>query len=103
MPKEIEDLLNLQPGVALCVVVGLQDEKMGEIGCACIVADAAQQPDLNQLRTFCTQNLAKFKVPKHFHLMDEHEIPMTATGRPQKFKLATSLQLLFEKEVSYHG
>lgn len=103
MPKEIEDLLNLQPGVAQCVVVGLEDQKMGEVGCACIVAESQQDPDLDQLRIYCCENLAKFKVPKYFRLMSEQDIPMTATGRPQKFKLAEALNLLTQQESASHG
>ena len=103
MPKEIEDLLNLQPGVAQCVVVGLQDAKMGEVGCACIVAESQQDPDLDQLRMYCSENLAKFKVPKYFRLLSEQDIPMTATGRPQKFKLAEALHLLIQQESASHG
>jgi len=103
MPKEIEDLLNLQPGVAQCVVVGLQDAKMGEVGCACIVAESQQDPDLDQLRMYCSENLAKFKVPKYFRRLSEQDIPMTATGRPQKFKLAEALHLLIQQESASHG
>jgi fatty-acyl-CoA synthase len=52
---------------------------------------------------YCSENLAKFKVPKYFRLLSEQDIPMTATGRPQKFKLAEALHLLIQQESASHG
>lgn len=88
MPKEIEDLLMTYPGVALALVVGLPDPKMGEVGCICIVRSSDAKPGAEELIEFCKERLARFKVPKHVLFLDENEIPTTATGKAQKFKLA---------------
>ena len=88
MPREVEELLNEHPGVAQSHVVGLPDPKMGEIGCACVIRSAGPESTAEELIDYCKQNLARFKVPKHVFFVKESDIPMTATGRPQKFKLA---------------
>ena len=87
-PKEIEDLLNQHPLVAQALVVGLPDARMGEVGCACIVPAGDVRPDPQELIALCAGRLARFKVPRHVVFMTEREVPLTATGRPQKFRLA---------------
>lgn len=88
MPKEVEDVLNLHPSVAQSYVVGIKDVRLGEVGCACIVRSPQASASAEELRELCAKNLAKFKVPKFIVFVEAKDIPMTATGRPQKFKLA---------------
>jgi fatty-acyl-CoA synthase len=88
MPREIEELLTEHPRVSQAMVVGLPDIKMGEIGCACIVAAGDVLPDPQELIDFCASRLARFKVPRHVVFLQADEVPLTATGRTQKFKLA---------------
>jgi fatty-acyl-CoA synthase len=88
MPREIEDLLSEHTLVGQAFVVGLSDVKMGEVGCACIVPAGASRPDPQELIDLCHARLARFKVPKHVVFITADEVPMTATGRAQKFKLA---------------
>ena len=59
-----------------------------ETGCLCIVLRAGQLPDPEALLAACAANLARFKVPRHVLFLEAGEIPLTVTGRPQKFKLA---------------
>ncbi len=87
MPKEIEDLLNEHPLVEATYVVGLPHPKMGEIGCVCVVPAGPVRVDPEELVELCRANLARFKVPRHVVFVSADEVPMTATGRPQKFKL----------------
>lgn len=88
MPREIEDLLTGYPGVAQVLAVGIPDVRMGEVGCLCIVAEPDTSPDTDALIAYCATRLAKFKVPKYALVLRAEDIPLTATGRPQKFKLA---------------
>lgn len=88
IPREIEELVNTHPLVAQSYVVGLPHERMGEIGCVCVVPRALGRPEPQELIDLCAKNLARFKVPRHVLFVTEAEVPMTATGRPQKFKLA---------------
>jgi len=64
------------------------DMKMGEVGCACIVPAGDLLPDPKELIELCASRLARFKVPRHVVFLTAEELPLTATGRAQKFKLA---------------
>ncbi len=88
IPREIEELLNEHPLVSAAYAVGLPDAKMGEIGCICVVPAAQGRPDAQELIALCARSLARFKVPRHVLFVSESDVPMTATGRPQKFRLA---------------
>lgn len=87
MPKEIEDVLNSHPLVAQALVVGIPDPKMGEVGCVCVVPAEERKPVPQELIDLCAERLARFKVPLYVVFLTEQEIPVTATGRPQKFRL----------------
>jgi fatty-acyl-CoA synthase len=87
MPREIEDLLNAHPLVGQAHVVGIPDQKMGEVGCVCVIPAGELRPDPQELIGLCSASLAKFKVPRHVVFITADELPLTATGRPQKFLL----------------
>lgn len=87
MPKEIEDLLIEQPGVSQVLVVGIPDTKMGDVGCICVVPSNDVKPDPQALIDLCANGLARFKVPKHVVYLEASDIPLTATGKAQKFRL----------------
>jgi fatty-acyl-CoA synthase len=85
-PKEVEDMLTAHPRVAQAYLVGLPDERMGEVGCAWVIPDA-DPPDPEELLEYCRERLARFKVPAHVIYTSAAELPTTATGKVQKFKL----------------
>lgn len=87
MPKELEDLINEHPMVQASYVVGVPDEKMGDVGCVCIVPAGDERVAAEEIIGLCRENLARFKVPKYVIFVTADEVPMTATQRPQKFKL----------------
>ncbi|WP_068071575.1 class I adenylate-forming enzyme family protein [Novosphingobium lentum] len=89
MPREIEELFDDHPHVAQALVVGIPDPRVGEAGCLCIVPRDAVDADPAALLALCREKLARFKVPRHVVVLSPEEIPLTITGRPQKFKLAT--------------
>ena len=86
-PKEIEELLTAQEAVAQAYVVGVPDDRWGEIGCAWIVRTAGASLDEGQVIALAKDRLARFKVPKHVFFLDAAELPTTATGKVQKFQL----------------
>ncbi len=88
MPREIEDLLSSYPAIAQIFAVGIPDPKMGEVGCLCIVPEVGAEPSADEVIAHCAARLARFKVPKYAVMLKSEDIPLTATGRPQKFKLA---------------
>jgi fatty-acyl-CoA synthase len=87
MPREIEALVESHPLVAQALAIGVPDMKMGEVGCLCIVASEGARPDPGELLALCAARLARFKVPRHVLFFRPDEIPVTATGRPQKVRL----------------
>ena len=88
MPKEIEDLFADHAEIAQALVVGVPDPRAGEAGCLCIVSKPGAAPDPATLLATCAAKLAGFKVPRHVLFLSAADIPLTVTGRPQKFKLA---------------
>ena len=88
MPKELEDLLLEHPGVAEAHVVGIPHARMGEVGCAVVVAASVDRPSEQDLVDLCATRLARFKVPAHVLFMEAADLPRTVTGRVQKFRLA---------------
>jgi len=92
MPREIEDLLNAHPLVGHAHVVGIPDVKMGEVGCVFVLPAGDVWPDPRELIDLCAARLARFKVPRHVVFITPDELPLTATGRPQKFRLAELAQ-----------
>ncbi|MEM9578630.1 MAG: AMP-binding protein [Pseudomonadota bacterium] len=82
-PREIEEFLYTHPDVSQVQVFGIPDPILGEIVCAWIVKreNSAVTPD--DIKAFCRKNIAHFKTPAHVSFRSE--LPMTVTGKPQKF------------------
>ncbi|MCW2529878.1 MAG: AMP-dependent synthetase [Pseudonocardiales bacterium] len=81
---EVEDILNSHPSVREVAVIGIPDEKWGELVTALVVTDGSAVTQA-QLITHCRESLAGYKCPKRIEFRDE--LPRTATGKLQKFKL----------------
>ena len=86
---EVEALLLQHPAVQEAAVVGVPDPYWGESPVACVVFRPGSQATAAELRDFCREHLAHFKVPKQFHPVAE--LPKTATGKIQKFVLRGQL------------
>ena len=83
-PREIEEFLYRHPSVQEVQVFGVPDKKFGEEVCAWIVPKSGQPvPDEEAIRTFCQGQIAHYKIPRYVRIKDT--IPMTVTGKPQKF------------------
>ena len=82
-PRELEEFLFTMPGVAHAQVFGIPDPKFGEIVCAWIVPQEGASVDAEAVRAYCKGNIAHFKIPAHVVLRPD--MPMTVTGKPQKF------------------
>jgi fatty-acyl-CoA synthase len=81
---EVEDALYSHPAVLSAAVVAQPDEKWGETPCAFIELKPGASVSAEELRDFCRQHMARFKVPTTFVFQ---EIPKTSTGKIQKFAL----------------
>jgi fatty-acyl-CoA synthase len=81
-PAEVEIVIYKFPGVLECAVIGVPDEKWGEVGCAYVLPQPDAGVDAETLRAFCRANLAAYKVPKHIRVIED--FPRTAAGKVQK-------------------
>jgi fatty-acyl-CoA synthase len=88
MPAEVEELLNRRPDVVQAFVVSVPDAQLGEVGCAWIVPADGAEPDAGEIIAQCRAELARFKVPAHVLLVRAADLPLTASGKVQKFRLA---------------
>jgi fatty-acyl-CoA synthase len=82
---EVEAMLLRHPNVVEAAVVGLPDTRWGEAPHAWIVAKSGATVGHDELRSFCRERLAHFKVPHSFTVVPE--LPKTATGKIQKYVL----------------
>jgi fatty-acyl-CoA synthase len=82
-PAEIESVLHEHPRVRDAAVVGVPDDRWGEVGAAYVVLDEAVTEE--ELLEFCRARLARFKVPKSVHVVDE--LPRNSMGKIQKSAL----------------
>ncbi|TMM02246.1 MAG: AMP-binding protein [Actinobacteria bacterium] len=84
-PREIEEFLYTHPDIADAQVIGVPDERYGEIVCAWIVLKPGASLDELALQEFCRDKIARFKIPALVRFVDA--FPMTVTGKIQKFKM----------------
>ncbi len=85
-PREIENVLFEHPAVDQVSVIGIPDEKWGEIVAAIVLPlDRAHPPDPEALRAYCQERLAHHKAPALWFIVEQ--FPLTPTGKVQKFVL----------------
>lgn len=89
-PREIEEFLQTHPAVAEVAVVGVPDEKWGEqIAAVVRFSPGVERPTAGKMRDFCRANMAAHKTPTYWSFIDA--LPMTPTGKVQKFVLRDQL------------
>jgi malonyl-CoA/methylmalonyl-CoA synthetase len=79
---EIEDVLRTHPDIGDCAVVGIDDQRWGQLVSACVVGQADAIVDLVSLRAWCRDLLADYKIPRQ--LMSVEQLPRNALGKTQK-------------------
>jgi acyl-CoA synthetase (AMP-forming)/AMP-acid ligase II len=79
---EVERVLDQHPAVAESAVLGLPDERMGEVPVAVVVLRAEQHASEDELIAFCRERLADYKCPRRIAFMKE--LPRTGSGKVQK-------------------
>ncbi len=84
-PAEIESLLCGHPDVAQAAVVGVDDERLGEVGYAFVVGRAGSVVDPAEIIAWSRENMANFKVPRHVEIVDE--LPLNASGKVLRYQL----------------
>jgi fatty-acyl-CoA synthase len=84
-PAEIESFLYTNEKIKEVAVIGVDDDKWGEVGKAYIVLKENYSADENEILDFCKGNLAKYKIPKHIEFLSE--LPKSEAGKIDKKKL----------------
>jgi fatty-acyl-CoA synthase len=82
-PREIEEFLFRHPKVQSAQVFGVPDQKYGEEICAWIVLKPGNDCTEDDIREFCRNQIAHYKVPRYIRFVED--MPMTVTGKAQKF------------------
>ncbi|GIH06705.1 acyl-CoA synthetase [Rhizocola hellebori] len=82
-PAEIEQALIAHPAVREAAVIGVPDERLGEVPAAFVVAQGVSPEDLI---AWCRERLANFKIPRHLQLVDD--LPRNAMGKVVKAELS---------------
>ena len=82
-PREIEEFLYQHPKIEEVEIVGVPDPKYGEEVCAWIKLREGETSTPEEIRDFCREKIAHFKIPRYIKFVDE--FPMTVTGKVQKY------------------
>ena len=84
-PREVEELLHTMPGVLDAQVVGVPDERYGEVVGAFVRRAAGVEMSEADVKDFCRVRAARYKVPAHVFFVEAY--PVTASGKVQKYRL----------------
>jgi len=84
-PAEIESMMLNHPDIGQVSVVGVPDQRLGEVGYAFVVPAAGTQPDPDAIISWCRAEMANYKVPRHVEVVDA--LPLNASGKVLKYEL----------------
>ena len=88
-PREIEEFLLSHPGVQDVQAFGVPDPKYGEEVCVWIVPRRGHAIQEQEIRDFCKDRIAHYKVPRYVRIVEQ--FPLTATGKAQKFEMQKAM------------
>ncbi|HSW17917.1 MAG TPA: FadD3 family acyl-CoA ligase [Ramlibacter sp.] len=81
-PAEVERLLSPHPAIAQVAVIGVPDERMGEVGCACVVRRAGAALSDAELIAWAREHMANYKAPRQVRFLDA--LPVNASNKVDK-------------------
>jgi fatty-acyl-CoA synthase len=84
-PREIEEFLYTHPKISDVQVIGLPHERLGEVTVAWVRLKPGESAGEEEIRTYCRERLAHYKVPEHVRFVDS--FPMTLSGKVQKYRM----------------
>jgi acyl-CoA synthetase (AMP-forming)/AMP-acid ligase II len=82
-PAEVEDMIREHPAVEDVAVIGVPDQRLGEVGCAFVISH--EQISSEDFIAWCRKRMANFKVPRFLEVIDE--FPLTASNKVFKVEL----------------
>jgi len=94
-PAEIEEYLFTHPDVLNVSVIGVPDPVMGEVAAVYVIPREGAVIDPQEIVDSCAKEIANFKVPRYVVVVKE--LPMTQSGKIQKFRLREMAQQAFDK------
>ncbi|WP_066016620.1 FadD3 family acyl-CoA ligase [Endozoicomonas atrinae] len=94
-PAEIENLMSNHKAIAQVAVVGVPDERMGEVAMAYIIPVSGESLSKDDVVTWCRQEMANYKVPRHVAIVDS--LPTNASGKVLKFELREKAKLYHQQ------
>jgi acyl-CoA synthetase (AMP-forming)/AMP-acid ligase II len=84
-PAEIEGMMLEHPDVSQVAIVGVPDTRMGEVGYAYVVPRRAADIDIAELKLWCREHMANYKVPRTVEIVES--LPLNASGKVLKYEL----------------
>ncbi len=84
-PAEIERIMTAHPGIAQVAVIGVPDQRLGEVGKAFVIPTTGTQLDVDELIAWCRDNMANYKYPRTIEIVDV--LPLNASGKVLKYDL----------------
>jgi fatty-acyl-CoA synthase len=97
-PREIEEFLYTHPSIAEAQVFGIPDDRMGEQVCAWIQLHANESLTEEDVKHFCRDQIAHYKIPFYVRFVDAY--PMTVTGKIQKFVMRNEMQNMLQGDIA---
>jgi fatty-acyl-CoA synthase len=82
-PREVEEFLYRHPQILEVQVFGVPDQRFGEELCAWIRLREGEKLTAEEVRSFCREQIAHYKIPRYIKFVDS--FPMTVTGKIQKY------------------
>jgi len=89
-PAEIEQVLATHPAVGQAAVVGMPDERLGEVGAAFVVVTPSASVEPDDLVAWARERMANFKVPRRVEIVEA--LPLVPAGKVDKVALRTRLE-----------
>ena len=100
-PREIEEFLYLHPAVFDVAVVGVPDPKYGEEVCACIRLRPDMTASEDEIREFCRNRIAHYKVPRYVRFVES--FPLTISGKVQKYLIREHMRTELKLNEEAHA
>ena len=97
-PAEIERVMVEHPQIGMVAVIGVPDERMGEVAAAFVVPTPDGAPDPVELIAWCREQMANYKVPRYVWVVDE--LPLNASNKVLKPDLRSEAAVLLATEGS---
>ncbi|KAI1720672.1 AMP-binding enzyme domain-containing protein [Ditylenchus destructor] len=86
-PTEVEQFLDRHPAVDDVQVIGVPDDRFGEVVCAWIRLKPGARATEEEIREYCRGKIAHYKIPKYILFKETVEFPMTVTGKIKKYEM----------------